>query len=129
MASVDETSEGEVWVHEGCLENLRHSPIAHFGPGLHLGVIVNVSSCQWPTFKPALLNSHVPIWYYWGNVNPNLTHPTLFCANRPSIDQYCPMKYEISSAATAHELTPTSTAHFGLASYSWELPTPEAGSH
>src|SRR5882724_3711073 len=55
-------------IHEGWLENLRQSPIAQFRPGLCLGVIVNVSSCQW-------LNSHVPIWYYWGNFNPNLTHP------------------------------------------------------
>src|SRR5882724_4242398 len=115
-------------IHEGWLENLRQSPIAQFGPGLCLGVIVNVSSCQWLNFTLAMLNSHVPIWYYWGNVNPDLTHPTLSCANRPSIDQYCPMKYEISSAATAHELAPTSTAHFGLASYSWELPKPEARS-
>jgi len=64
-------------VHEGWLENLRQSPIAQFRPGLHLGVIVDVSSCQWLNFTPAMLDSHVPIWYYWSNVNPNLTHPTL----------------------------------------------------
>ena len=55
-------------VHEAWLENLRQSPIAQFGPGLHLGVIINVSSCQWLNFIPALLNSHVPIWFYWGNM-------------------------------------------------------------
>ena len=115
-------------IHEGWLENLRQSPIAQFGLGLHLGVIVDVSSCQWLNFTPEMLDSHVLIWYYWGNVNPDLTHPTLSHANRPSINQYFPMKYEISSAATAHELTPTSTAHFGLASYSQELPKPKARS-
>src|SRR5882724_6978676 len=108
--------------------NLRQSLITQFRLGLRLGVIVDVSSCQWLNFTPAMLDSHVPIWYYWGNVNPDLTHPTLSHANRPSIDQYCPMKYEISSAATAHELTPTSTTQYGLASYSQELPKPEAGS-
>jgi len=115
-------------IHEGWLEKLRQSPIAQFRLGLHLGVIVNVSSCQWLNFTPAMLNSHVLIWYYWGNVNPDLTQPTLSRANRSSINQYCSMKYEISSAATAHEFAPTSTTPFGLASYSWELPKPEAES-
>ena len=115
-------------IHEAWLENLRQSPIAQFGLGLHLGVIINVSSCQWLNFVPALLNSHVPIWFYWGNTNPDHTRPSLSHANRPSIDQYCPTVHEILSAAAAHDLPPTSPTHYDQTPYPQEPPKPEVGS-
>src|SRR6266481_7803792 len=51
-------------VHEAWMETLKQSPIAQFGSDLRLGIIVDVQSCQWLHFIPAMLDSHVPIWFY-----------------------------------------------------------------
>jgi hypothetical protein len=118
-------------VHEAWMENLKQPCVAQFEKNMQLSVIVDVVSCQWLNLVPAMLDSHISIWYYWGSINPELSQPgrhTLACANRVSIDECCPTTSEITSASAPHEPPPPSPLPNDPTLNFKEAPKPEPGS-
>ncbi|KDQ63888.1 hypothetical protein JAAARDRAFT_682625 [Jaapia argillacea MUCL 33604] len=51
------------------------SPINSFNPGSRVGVIINVSCCDWMDWVPNLVSRNVPVWLWWGTPEWPLSPP------------------------------------------------------
>ena len=59
-------SERNSRIHPEWLQLLAESPISDFSTTQRVGVIMNVSQCQWINLVPRMIKVNIPIWFYWG---------------------------------------------------------------
>ncbi|KAF8591801.1 hypothetical protein K439DRAFT_1611070 [Ramaria rubella] len=71
-------------VHPEWINGIKASPIADFSVA-RVGVIVNMSTCQWLSEIPVLICANVPLWLYYGTVQQqSIVKYRMFTEYRPS---------------------------------------------
>jgi hypothetical protein len=108
-------------IHLEWLQLLADSPISNFTTTpQRVGSIINVSRCSWLNLVPFMLNSNIPIWFYWGTppvfVQPLVHHALVFA----------PRSHPQSRASQLSVITPSQSVGLPTPSTSQSVshPTP-----